>query len=389
MQTVQANQWGMFDTALWNNDLAPIVYLAEPNGAVKAFPMLGGTLSSTSASQFPISNSFFVGLAVSADGGKIGTGLVWLTTGDTTTSEIPGTLHVLDAGNLSNELWNSDMNANRDGLGRFAKFVAPTVANGRVYVPTFSNAVVIYGLLSGQPAAPAPQITAVTNGASFIGGAVAPGEIVAIFGANLGVSQVTQFQPGANGNVGTILAGTQVLINGVPAPVLYVSSTQVGAVTPFGLSGATANFQVVYNGQTSAAVIMPVAAAAPGMFSQDGNGGGEGVINPDGNASYFGDLSAPGSVVSFYATGAGQTNPPSVDGSIMNATPYPTPALPVTVLINGQSAQVVYAGAAPGMVAGVLQVDVVVPDTASGYDLQVLLQVGDFISPNFLWISTP
>ena len=92
--------------------------------------------------------------------------------------------------------------------------------------------------------------------------------------------------------------------------------------------------------------------------------------------------------MSFYATGAGQTNPPSVDGSTVSAMPYPTPVLPVTVLIGGQSAQVVYAGAAPGLVAGVLQVDVVVPNIPSTFELQVLLQVGDFVSPNFLWMST-
>ena len=388
MQSVQANPWGMFDMALWNNNIAPIVYLGEPFGAVKAFPMPGGTLSSESTSQFSMSNSFFAGLAVSADGGKNGTGLVWLTTGDTTTSQIPGTLHVLDAGNLSNELWNSDMNADRDGLGRFAKFVAPTVANGRVFVPTFSNALVIYGLLNGKQAAAAPQISAVTNGASFVGGTVAPGEIVAIFGANLGISELTQFQLDAKGNVGTSLAGTQVLINRVPAPVLYVSSTQVGAITPFGLSGTTANFQVAFNGKTSAAVTVPVAPAAPGLFSSDGAGGGYGVINPDGTNSYFNDLSEEGSVVTFYATGLGQTVPASVDGVPVNAAPYPTPVLPVTVLINGQSAKVIYAGAAPGMVAGVMQVNVLVPEIFGAFDLQVLLQAGDFISPNFLWLST-
>jgi uncharacterized protein (TIGR03437 family) len=388
MQSVQANPWGMFDMALWNNNIAPIVYLGEPFGAVKAFPMPGGTLSSESTSQFSMSNSFFAGLAVSADGGKNGTGLVWLTTGDTTTSQIPGTLHVLDAGNLSNELWNSDMNADRDGLGRFAKFVAPTVANGRVFVPTFSNALVIYGLLNGKQAAAAPQISAVTNGASFVGGTVAPGEIVAIFGANLGISELTQFQLDAKGNVGTSLAGTQVLINRVPAPVLYVSSTQVGAITPFGLSGTTANFQVAFNGKTSAAVTVPVAPAAPGLFSSDGAGGGYGVINPDGTNSYFNDLSEEGSVVTFYATGLGQTVPASVDGVPVNAAPYPTPVLPVTVLINGQSAKVIYAGAAPGMVASVMQVNVLVPEIFGAFDLQVLLQAGDFISPNFLWLST-
>ncbi len=388
LQTVQANQWGMFDMALWNNAAGPIVYLGEPYNAVKAFPIVNGTVSSTNSSQFSISNSFFVGLAVSANGGQSGTGLVWLTTGDTTASQIPGTLHVLDAGDLSNEIWNSNMNAVRDGLGRFAKFVAPTVANGRVYVPTFSNALVIYGLLSGQGAAGEPRISGVTNGASFVAGAVAPGEIVAIFGANLGISELTQFQLDANGNVGTRLAGTQVLINGVPAPVLYVSSTQVGAITPFGLSGMTANFQVVFNGKTSATVTVSIAPAAPGLFSSDGDGGGYGVINPDGTTSYFNDLSDQGSVVSFYATGLGQTVPASVDGAPVNATPYPTPVLPVSVLINGQSAQVIYAGAAPGMVAGVMQVNVVVPEILEGFDLQVFLQAGDFISPNFLWLTT-
>jgi uncharacterized protein (TIGR03437 family) len=386
MQTIQANSWGMFDMALWNNQSGPIVYEAEPYTAVRAFPMTNGTLSATSSSQVSIAGSFFVGIAISADGGKNGTGLMWLTTGDDITAEVPGTLHVLDAGNLSNELWNSQMNADRDGLGRFAKFVAPTVANGRVYVPTFSNALVIYGLLNGQTALSAPQVTAVTNGASFIGGAVSPGEVVAIFGANLGVSNLTQLQTDASGNVSANLAGTQVLINGNPAPLLYVSSTQVGAVIPFELSGSTAQVQVIYNGQTSAAISVPVAAAAPGLFSSDGNGGGVGVINPDGNDSNFDDITSAGSIVTFYVTGVGQTMPASVDGSISNGPVFPTPLEPVTVLIGGQSANVLYVGAAPGMVAGMLQVNAQVPYSAWGYELQVMIQVGDIVSPNFLWV---
>jgi len=296
-------------------------------------------------------------------------------------------LHALDAGNISNELWNSNTDAARDQLGRFAKFVTPTVANGRVYVPTFSDALMIYGLLGPPQDSGVPTITAVTNGASFVGGAVSPGEIVAIFGANLGTSAHTQFQPDANGDVGTTLAGTQVLINGVAAPVLFVSSTEISAVTPFGLSGMTASFQVVYNGHTSAAVTVPIAAAAPGLFSSDGNGGGYGVFDADGTVSYFGNPLAEGSVATFYATGAGQTNPASIDGAPVNGTPYPAPVLPVSVTINGQSAQVVYAGAVPGMVPGFLQVDVTVPPF-SGFDMQVMLQVGEFVSPNFLWITT-
>ncbi|HLG99525.1 MAG TPA: hypothetical protein VKX49_24670 [Bryobacteraceae bacterium] len=387
VQSVQANQWGMFDMALWNRDGGPVVYVAEPFNALKAFSISNGRLSQTSSSQYSICSSFFAGLAVSADQGKDGTGIVWLTTGNRGISGVPGTLHALDASNLAHEMWSSDMNADRDGLGRFAKFVAPTVANGRVYVPTFSNALVVYGPLSGAGANGVPQVTAVVNGASFVGGPVSAGEIVAIFGANLGVSELTGLQLDSTGKVSKSLAGTQVLVNGLPVPVLYVSGTQVGAVTPFGLSGPTAQFQVVYNGHTSAALMVPVAPSAPGLFSSNGNGGGVGIIDSDGTTSDYTGSSEAGSVVTFYATGAGQTIPAAVDGApTPDGGPYPTPVLPVSVLIDGQNAQVLYAGAAPGMVAGVLQINVLVPDTVWGDDLQVMVKVGEAVTPNFLWL---
>ena len=216
---------------------------------------------------------------------------------------------------------------------------------------------------------------------------MSPGEVVAIFGVNLGISQLTQLQPGAGGVLSTFSSGTQVLVNGVPAPLLYVSSTQVGAVTPFELSGSTARFQVVYNGQTSTVLSVPVAAAMPGLFSVDGDGGGLGVMNPDGKPSNWNALTTAGSVVTFYATGAGQTLPASVDGAISSGPTYPQPVLPISVSIDGQNAEVLYAGAAPGMVAGVLQVNLRIPNTVSGSNLQLILKVGDAISPNFLWVD--
>ena len=70
-----------------------------------------------------------------------------MTTGDHSSRGLaPGTLHAVDALDLTHELWNSDLAAERDQLGAFAKFVAPTIANGRVYVPTFSNELAVYGL---------------------------------------------------------------------------------------------------------------------------------------------------------------------------------------------------------------------------------------------------
>ncbi|HYL38766.1 MAG TPA: hypothetical protein VEV17_22805 [Bryobacteraceae bacterium] len=387
-QAVQVNQWGMFDLALWKNHKGAVVYLTEPETAVKAFQMTNGQLESTPSSQFSVSGSFYTALAVSADGGRDGTGLVWVARGANDLNQVPGSLHALDASDLSNELWNSNMNADRDGLGRFAKFAAPTVANGRVYAPTFSNAVVIYGLLDSDPQdGPAPKVSAVMSGASFVGRAVAPGEVVAIFGANLGVSSFTQQQMDAGANVGTSLAGTQVLFDGVTAPLLYVSATQVGAVVPFEILGPTTQLQVVYNGQTSDTFTVPVVSAAPSLFSIDGNGGGVGVFNPDGTENSDSNPTSSGSIVTFYATGGGQTTPPSVNGAVTNEFPYPIPLLPVTVLIDGQEAEVLRAGAAPGMVAGILLVSARVPDALSGNYLQVVLKVGSRPSPNTLWLN--
>src|SRR5205823_1878726 len=103
---------------------------------------ISGTVQAENNSIVP---SMFAGLAVSANGGTDGTGIVWETTGDYSSGLIPGILHAMDASDISKELWNSTMVPDRDALGRFAKFVAPTVVNGRVYAPTFSNALAIYG----------------------------------------------------------------------------------------------------------------------------------------------------------------------------------------------------------------------------------------------------
>jgi hypothetical protein len=78
-----------------------------------------------------------------------------MTTGDHSQDGVPGTLHAFDALDLTNELWHSEMLPERDRLGGFAKCVSPTVANGRVYVPTFSNELAIYGLLAGGGNTPA------------------------------------------------------------------------------------------------------------------------------------------------------------------------------------------------------------------------------------------
>jgi hypothetical protein len=145
---------GMFNFALWNALGTTYIYVQGYQDVVKSYQISGGQYNPT-----PVSSGLNpvaaprVGMTVSADGGR--NGILWETTGDFTAPSVPGTLHAFDAMNLSDELWNSSENAAEDTLGGFAKFVNPTVVNGKVYVATSSGAVVVYGLLcsNGIPSA--------------------------------------------------------------------------------------------------------------------------------------------------------------------------------------------------------------------------------------------
>lgn len=241
VQSIVANSFGVYAFALWNGVDGMIVYVHDPYGPLQAYRMTSGQMDAAMVSQSnPSTPSLFAGIAVSGDRGLSGTGIVWQTVSDNNVRGMPGTLHAFDAADLSHELWNSDMVPDRDTLGRFAKFVAPTVVNGRVYVPTFSNQLAIYGLLPGSgTSSPTVQVTAVANGASLLGGAISPGEVVTIFGANLGPAQSTNMQVDQTQHASNVLAGTRVFFDGIPAPLLYVASAEISTVVPFGVIGSS------------------------------------------------------------------------------------------------------------------------------------------------------
>jgi len=386
VQGVQVNTWGIFELALWNTSPSgPIVYEFQPGGPLKAFQISNNQINSTIFSEYsPSYYSMYAGLSVSANGGK--NGIVWLTTGNDVVTGEPGTLHALDGTDLARELWNSDLNS-RDKLGRFAKFVVPTVANGRAYVPTFSNAVSVYGILTATPVAGNPAISAVVNSASYLSGAVSPGELVTIFGGNLGPALDAEARLDGDFVTDTV-ESTQIFIGGIASPILFASSGQINTVVPFGVTGTTAQVQVLFQGQPTASTTVQVQPASPAVFSLSANGGGQGaILNQDGSVNSSNNPASRGSVVAIFATGAGLTKPASVDGHL-TATPYPAPLLPVSVSIDGRPAQILYAGAAPGLIAGVVQIDVVVPAGASqqSYD-EVVVTVGDYVSPSAVTIS--
>jgi uncharacterized protein (TIGR03437 family) len=225
------------------------------------------------------------------------------------------------------------------------------------------------------------SLAGITNAASFHNGAVAPGEIITIFGTDIGPPDLVGLQLDQQGRVSTSIGNTRVLFDGVAAPLVYSSFGQVAAIVPYEVDGhQNTQVQIEHNGQKSQLVSVPVTASAPALFTSSATGSGQAaVLNQDNllNAIY----AAPrGSVVVLFGTGEGQTIPLGVNGLVANTT-FPKPVLPVSVQIGGQDAQVLYAGAAPTLVAGVLQVNAVVPTGIQpGSSVPVVVKVGDVAS---------
>jgi uncharacterized protein (TIGR03437 family) len=218
----------------------------------------------------------------------------------------------------------------------------------------------------------------VVNAASYQSGAVSPGEFISIFGSGIGPATGTNWQF-VNDVALTTLAGTQVLFNGTPAPLIFVSAGQINAIVPYeAASSGTVTMQVSYQGNPTNTVTLNVAATAPGLFTADGSGSNGGaILNQDASPNTASNPAAAGTVVQIYATGEGVTSPASLDGALAMGPGYPGPVAPVSVTIGGQPATVTYAGTAPGGVAGFLQVNAVVPAGLASGPEPIVLTIGN------------
>jgi uncharacterized protein (TIGR03437 family) len=236
----------------------------------------------------------------------------------------------------------------------------------------------------------APMLDAhgIVNAASFRSGPVAPGEIVTLFGDGLGPFVSSQLQLDSAGLAATLLNGTRVLFDGVAAPMVYTSPNQVSAVVPYEVAGrSSTEVRVEFTGTKSDAVTMPVAAASPGIFSAFYPASGEAIAtNEDGRINSPNNPARRGSIISLCATGEGLTNPPGVDGK-RAGDQSPRPVLPVAVRIGGIAAEVLYAGGAPGQVAGVMQLNVRIPADVAPGNTSVELSVDRFTSQSGVTIA--
>ena len=208
----------------------------------------------------------------------------------------------------------------------------------------------------------------VLNAASYLGGGVAPGEIVTIFGSAMGPSQLTPHRVTGPGRLPTELAETRILFNGAPAPLLYVSERQSSAIVPYGVAGqGWVDVQVEYQGVRSDAVTVPVLDVRPGIFTARGEAA---IFHEDGSLNSASNRAQRGSVIVVYATGEGLTDPPGVEGQILGEV-LPRPKAPVAAAFwDGRNsvvkAEVLYAGGVSGF-AGLFQVRVRVPAEGEGY----------------------
>ena len=235
------------------------------------------------------------------------------------------------------------------------------------------------------------SINAVTNAASNLPGAISPGEIVVITGVGLGPAELMSAGVSSAGVYGTELADTTIHFNGIPAPMIYTSAAQVAAIVPYGVNGPNAEVTATYQGQTTIPVAVAIASSAPGLFTSDSSGIGQAaVVNQDGSLNSGANPAQRGSIVSLFATGEGQTSPTGVDGKPAT-TPLPTPTLPVSVTIGGQTingSQLQYVGGAPGLVAGLLQINVQIPSgIQAGSAVPASVQIGNRSSQAGVTIS--
>jgi uncharacterized protein (TIGR03437 family) len=229
------------------------------------------------------------------------------------------------------------------------------------------------------PAEPAPSIQAVVNAASFQP-FLSPGALVSIFGSHLtGPTQSTDYD--ATASYPTSVASTSVTFNGIAAPLIYVSPSQINAIVPFALAGQTSAHVVVQRfQQVSTTFTLPLQNASPGIFTATQSGTGQGAIlqlGSDGLASYNSSNNpAPaGAALEIFATGEGVWTPPAQSDVFLYGEYFTTQ--PVSVTIGGQPAKVLYAGTMGEQSSwSVLQVNAIMPAGLGSGPQQVVLKIG-------------
>lgn len=280
--------------------------------------------------------------------------------------------------------------------------VPPSLTTAQIYNGTITITpgtgqppimVAVTAVVTGMPV---PQPLSISNSASGQFTSISPGELITIKGTYLGPATPATFTVASGGTVSSTLAGVQVLFDNIPGTPTYVSSNQINVIVPYEIAGrASTNVVVSYQQQPSAVIPQNIANQAPGIYTFSATGAGQAAVLNQ-NYTYNGPPNgliingnpinttpaAAGSVIVVYMTGGGQTTPPSVTGTVTPNSPfYIIPLADVSATINGVNAPVQFAGAAPGEVTGVIQVNITVPQGVSGNAQPLVIKINGVASP--------
>lgn len=262
---------------------------------------------------------------------------------------------------LSGGTYSNQFAARLDAVGAIAAAAPVGGDRDRTLIAVREGRIVIDGStyiapLEFEAPGKRPQLAAILNAAGSLAAGLSPGAVLSLYGQNLGPAMPVPAVP-ANGRFPTEVAGVQVLIGGQAIPLLFVSRGQINAVLPFDLgSDPLVKAQVLRNGQLSNFFQMTTTATAPELFSV--------AVNADGSLNSPENPASRGLAVSVWVSGVGTFSPMREDGAIEGTTgPYPQIDAPVRVRLAGYDADVTYAGAAPGLVAGIAQINFVIPET--------------------------
>jgi len=231
-----------------------------------------------------------------------------------------------------------------------------------------------------------PSFSGVANAATAIPNTttgISPGEMITIYGSNMGPTTVTSLElDGTGANVMSLLEGTQVTFNGVAGPMIFTYDGQLAVVVPYEIAGqSTVNVVVSYLGLQTSSQQFKVVAANPGLFTLSETGKGDAAIERPSDQSII-SVSNPASLgdqLQLYGQGYGVASPSLADGALVISS-LPIPVAQTKLLIDGNAVPYEYIGGAGDEVNGMMQINFVVPQLKAGsHSIQV--QVGSAISP--------
>jgi len=225
--------------------------------------------------------------------------------------------------------------------------------------------------LNVQPATGAsPGAGSILSAASLTAGPLSPGEIVSIFTPYGSITPLT------------------ILVDGLPATLLYAGASQLNAILPFQLNTQHDIAVELRTGDTIlAAGRFPTAPVSPALFTQSADGIGPGaILNQDLTINSIANPAVPGSVIMVFGTGFGASNPPLFNGGIIASIGNFTTL--VTAAVGGAPAEVTYAGPTPGLPPGAAQINIRLPEGVSGNsNVPVVVTAGGVVVPNAVGVS--